>query len=169
MIIYIFLSFVLIFGGTMSIFKTKRMLTATLFFAGALAASIFYGIRWFETLKIDTGDNAKWPPIINTCPDYLTYYKAGSGATAKDTCIDILGIAKGGNLEQWSSDTTYSANSNKFFSLDMTGLDKNDPKVISDEFCKRANDAGVTWEGIWDGESCIKGVYKSLGAGKTCT
>lgn len=118
---------------------------------------IFYGIRWFDktSSKLNAPSGA-WPPIINMCPDYLVYYKYGSGANAKDTCVDMLGISKNGSLSLWTDANTasppdYATSNNKYFKhVYRPDLKSSDIKVLCDEAMK----AGLTWEGITNGDSC---------------
>ena len=119
---------------------------------------IFYGQRWFEGTsgKFSTTPGS-WPPIINMCPDYLVYYKHGTGTSAKDTCVDMLGVSKNATLSLWTdSDTALppellSGSPTKYFQhVYKPGLKAEELKVL----CNKAIEAGLTWEGITNGESC---------------
>jgi hypothetical protein len=119
---------------------------------------VFYGQRWFEGTsgKFSTTPGS-WPPIINMCPDYLVYYKHG----AKDTCVDMLGVSKNGALSVWTdSDTasppelTSGSQSKYFQHVYKPGLKSEELKVL----CDKSMEAGLTWEGITNGDSCT---YKS--------
>ncbi len=110
---------------------------------------VFFGLRWFGRNPTDVYKGV-WPPIINMCPDYLVYYKNGM----QDTCIDMLGVTRGGSLRPWSKEDTPAnppADSNKYFPhVYKPNLSGEQLK----ELCKATMDAGLTWEGITNGESC---------------
>jgi hypothetical protein len=40
---------------------------------GCLIVLVYFGLRWFGS-RIEKPAN--WPPVINMCPDYLTYVKS---------------------------------------------------------------------------------------------
>ena len=45
---YVFLSIVIITGGTYSLYSSRLQTTAMLFFFGTIAASVVFGLRWFS-------------------------------------------------------------------------------------------------------------------------
>jgi hypothetical protein len=98
LIMYIFVCVAILIGVPIQLYKGGRDLAAVLLFIGGLIIAIFFGIRWFD--KLGGGDTgSKWPPVINTCPDYLTYFKRtvtgqSSTNTTQNTCIDLLGVSK---------------------------------------------------------------------------
>ena len=87
LVMYIFVCVAILVGVPVQLYKGGRDLAAVLVFIGGLIIAIFFGIRWFD--KLGGGDTGnKWPPVINTCPDYLTYFKrtktvSGSGSFTK--------------------------------------------------------------------------------------
>jgi hypothetical protein len=154
MLLYVFLAIVIVLGGTIQLFKTERQLTSIMYFVGSLVIVSFFGVRWFDKLDDDTGD-MKWPPVINTCPDYLTYYKRTVNGQKVDTCIDVLGVSRKPDvLAKWTSQHSAAnppADDKYYFSL---VFDKVQGKSKTEQMCERALEAGVTWEGITDGLSC---------------
>ena len=72
-----------------------------------------------------------------------------------DTCIDLIGVNRSnGALFPWSQDDSTSnppSNSNKYFPfIYKAGMSQNQLKVL----CNAAQQLGLTWEGITNGESC---------------
>jgi len=89
------------------------------------------------------------------CPDYLVYFKHNG-----DTCIDISGVNRSGRtLKAWTSEDTPQnppADPAKYFRfVYKSGADVK-------QLCQAAINAGLTWEGITNGESCT---YSYSGAG----
>ena len=151
MAIYIVAAILVIAGGSYKIMENNEMIAAVLFFIGSLTCFIIYGIRWFSKgSSIFSGAPVSWPPIINTCPDYLTYFKRGD----KDTCIDLIGVARCGQnhkcLKLYPKAGT--PDDDCFFDLTTKSAD---PVAKNAELCARAIEYGLTWEGITNGEGCI--------------
>jgi len=156
--IYVIICIILLTWGTMKVKEAFELLGALIYFGGVLYICIIYGIRWFGT---PTPTTVNWPPIINTCPDYLTYYDRKNGTTTQPTCIDTLGISK---MKQFPADGSPPSDPDYYFSLVTTTNDKNN------ELCKRAMPLGLTWEGITNGESCFSqsGTVVIGGGSSTC-
>jgi hypothetical protein len=140
---------------------SDQMITAIIFFIGSLILFIVYGIRWFGSTSVLTIAPGKWPPVINTCPDYLTYYKRTVGGINKDTCIDTIGVSKDNSLlAKFPSSGTPS--DDKYY-LDLSGV-SSDPTTKSTQLCNKALNMKVTWEGVTNGESCVTRRTSSSGA-----
>lgn len=139
--------------GTQQIQKGGRNITAILFFIGAILVFVFYGIRWFDTAG--TAFNpapVQWPPYINTCPDYLTYYKREkSPGVQQDTCIDRIGVSRNNSLKVFPGSGTAPTDDAYYF--DLTTVSQ-DPVKRRTELCNRTIQMGLTWEGVSDGETC---------------
>jgi hypothetical protein len=154
LIIYVVVAAAIVLGGTMKLYN-DQMVAAGVFFLGSGAIAVLYGLRWFSSSNsIFSQAPVTWPPFMNTCPDYLTYYEVDTNGTKVKTCIDTVGVSKNGNMPKWISSTSspYSATSTSYFSLDTKS---NDPELRKQELCFRAVQAGLTWEGITNGEQCI--------------
>ena len=153
--IYIVLAILLIAGGTFTLFSSARSISAVLFLAGSIAIFAIYGIRWFGSDKsLFSETPVTWPPVINTCPDYLMYYKRKKQDNSiEDTCVDKIGVSKNGSLKIFPADgNVNTANDEYFFSLQTKS---SDPAQRNQELCMRTIQYGLTWEGICNGESCI--------------
>ena len=160
--IFIIIAILVIAGGTYQFYGMGQTYGAALFFAGSLYIFIIYGIRWFGPTPLFRPASGPWPPIINTCPDYLTYYQRTVDGVKKDTCIDLVGVSKGEALPKYVEGKAVSTSYNPFFDLTTTS---SDPVKKNQELCKKAMDAGLTWEGITNGDGCISVDGKVTGAG----
>jgi len=160
LIIYIVSAIAVIAGGTVTAFNSGKTLAAVLFFMGALAIFVTFGLKWFSPGSVFAKTPVPWPPTINTCPDYLVYYGRNRGdGTKENTCIDIIGVSKNGGLKVFPKEalndiTKVPADNNYYFSLKTDSI-ASDAK--NQELCTRAITAGLTWEGITNGESCTSG------------
>lgn len=131
---------------------SDQMISAIIFFIGSLTLFIVYGIRWFSSTSSLTTAPGPWPPVINTCPDYLTYYKRTVGGVDKDTCIDRIGVSKDNSLLA-TFPTSGTPSDDKYY-LDLSGV-SSDPATKSTQLCNKALNAKVSWEGVTNGESCV--------------
>ena len=144
--IFIIAAIIIVGYGTYVVYGYYKGLGALLYFVGSLYVCIIYGTRWFGP---SSDPVTSWPPIINTCPDYLSYYKRILSDGAHDTCIDTFGIADQSVLQQFPSDGTIPSDDSYYFSLETTNTDK------KTAMCQQAIGAKLTWEGITNGESCV--------------
>ena len=152
--IYIIVAIAVTIGGTYKLYGSGNTLGGLLFFVGALFLFISYGLRWFAAKNsIFSNTPVKWPPTINTCPDFLTFYQQqNADGTTTDSCIDLIGVSKNGSLKRFPKDGSVPTDPQYFFSLTTTS---SDPVKKNNELCQRAMTAGLTWEGITNGESCV--------------
>lgn len=146
LVIYIVVCILILTWGTYQVLQAYQMLGAVIYFAGALYICIIYGIRWFKNNASSSA--TVWPPVINTCPDYLTYYDRQVNGTSVPSCIDTIGVSKKNKMSIFPKDGSSTSDERCFFSLVTTTNDKNG------ELCRRTINAGLTWEGITNGESC---------------
>ena len=151
-IAYIFVAIGVGLAVPMKLYQTERMWSAVIFLILSIFIFIFFGTRWFSTGNVVGTYTGSWPPIINTCPDYLVYFKKGN----MDTCIDLIGVNRsGGALAPWSKDDSPSSAptaANKYFPMTYkAGMAPDQIKVL----CDAAQQLGLTWEGITNGESCV--------------
>jgi hypothetical protein len=116
---------------------------------------LMYGLRWFGSDKsILSNAPVKWPPVMNTCPDYLTHYKRKkTNGSTEESCIDTIGVSRNAvMLKRFPMSGKPDDDDKYFFPLTTT---KTDPVERNKELCQRAILYGLTWEGITNGESCI--------------
>jgi hypothetical protein len=149
LILYVIASIFGMVYGVKRIYETGQV-RATIFAVGGILVLVYFGFRWFGDSIVKP---KRWPPVINMCPDYLTYIPRLPG------CIDMLGVTTGsaGLVKTLPSDilTLQKSNSNKVF--EYTSEHVKDAKQASDlqVICDRCHAAGVTWEGIYDGDVCV--------------
>ena len=143
---------------------------ASIFGVGAVLVSVFYYYRWFSNV---TAPVVNWPPVINSCPDYLTLVKQLPGLTVPG-CVDMLGVSTNGGLKPTiSSDLTANValSSNKVFQYTSEDIMKPPAGGIK-SICTLCQQLGITWEGVWDGDVCT-GIASSnninAAAGSKCT
>ena len=152
-LIYIFLSLVLTSGGSYTLLMSGRFVSSILFFIGIIAIEIYFGIRWFNgtnqrSIQPSIGN---WPPSVNVCPDFLSLYKTSN----QYYCVDTIGVApnKEGAIRVFTSEVGIEPEATYRFNLhlDKGGTDRT--KALCDEAKKKY----VTWEGVWDGSTCMGG------------
>jgi len=149
-----YILFCIIVGLTifMQLLDSGRVLTSILCLILSILIFVFFGLRWFPNGKSSVFSyNGPWPPLINTCPDYLVYFKNGQ----KDTCIDLLGVSQNGNLKPWTKGDNPKnpppESTGKYFPYTYKpGMTIAQLNVL----CENTRAMGLTWEGITNGESC---------------
>ncbi len=158
-IAYILFAFVVGVGGTYQIINLQRPIAATLYLIGAIVVLVFFGLRWFsgESFKLGRLNPDKWPPVINLCPDFLTLYERNKNGVKEKVCVDLIGIAPAGGIRKLTSPEQTSGQNadNYIFNLyaNLSG------KKRSDALCLECKNKKVTWEGIYDGATCVMTGY----------
>lgn len=151
--IFIIFALAVIGGGTMQIKDMGMMAGAFIFFVGSLTIFIIYGIRWFKSGSILAETPVSWPPTINTCPDFLTAYQRDVNGVKKQVCIDTIGVSRNASLPVFPPGGGPAPTDDKYyFDLSTTASDAEGKRQ---ELCQRAILAGLAWEGITNGESCV--------------
>ena len=151
--IFVVVALFVIIGGPYKL-KDNYSLTAVIFFIGSLLIFIVLGIKWFsQDTSIFSKTPVSWPPMTNTCPDYLIYYGRKTSDGIQDTCIDTIGVSKNGALKLFPKGKEPSAG-DYYFPL---ATKSSEPAARNQELCQRAMNCGLTWEGITNGESCTSG------------
>lgn len=155
LIAYILLSFIVGVGGTYQIIQLQRPIAATLYLIGALLVLVFFGLRWFtgETFKLGTMKADRWPPIVNLCPDFLTLYERTKDGVKEKVCVDLIGIAPAGGIRKLvSPEQTTGQNADAYIFKLFSNLSG---KKRTDALCLECKNKKVTWEGIYDGATCV--------------
>ena len=173
LILYGLISLATLLGGGATLYRMGMTLGAALFVLGAGFLIVTFGLRWFAGEKSLLSDAiVQWPPVMNTCPDFLTYYKRKkTGGSSEDVCIDTIGVSKNGAmLKPFPTSGPAPDDDKYFFSLKTTA---SDAAGRNKELCQRAMLYGLTWEGITNGESCIlpdgTKASPSSGSGSGCS
>lgn len=149
---YIFLSFVIATGGAYILFSSGRTLAALLYIVGVIILEIVYGTKWFSSTgdtQTTNGSNGPWPPSINVCPDFLSLYTDASGNAY---CVDTVGVTTA--LPKWSGTVISSGSGTNVFNLQKDTADANARRTL---LCTQAKTMQLTWEGVWDGATCLGG------------
>lgn len=148
-IVFILFSFAIVLGGIYKLYGMGFAKGSILFGLGATYFAIVYGIRWFGSdQSVFATPSGSWPPVINTCPDYLTVYERDKAGKKVKTCIDRVGVSRNGALAVFPSSGAAPSDDKYYFSIDG---DK-----AANVLCQQAIAAGLTWEGITNGESCVQ-------------
>jgi hypothetical protein len=142
LVFFILAVIVFVLGSFFFNFKRGLTIQATLLGVGFLLMGILFGLRWFGA----SGEvaPATWPPSLNSCPDFLTLYKMGSTYV----CVDAVGVSNGG-MSQWTDAT--QTDDKYVFNL---FTDQNSKTRIQ-SLCDQAIAKKVTWEGVYDGSTCL--------------
>lgn len=126
-------------SGTGIFFGNGQVATGVMFLIGSILIFTYFGRRWFSSPGfMETKTNVPWPPYINTCPDYLYYYKN----QGQDTCVDPIGVSINNGIQKLPPGPINNSNPAYFFNLT--------PGMAKGESTKAK---GLTWEGITDGIS----------------
>lgn len=172
LILYGLIGLAALLGGASMLNGMGMTLGAGLYAMGATLLLVVYGLKWFAGEKsILSGAVVQWPPVINTCPDFLTYYKRKrSDGTKEDCCIDTIGVSRNPTMLQRFPSSGAAPEDDKYFFPLKTS--KADTAGRNQELCQRAILYGLTWEGITNGESCIlpdgSPASPSSGSGSNC-
>ena len=160
--LYIVLAIAVIAGGFMQLKDMGMMGGAFVFFIGSLAIFVVFGLRWFRNKGILSSGDVAWPPSINSCPDFLTAYTRTVGGVKKAVCIDTMGVSRNAGIAVFPAGGGPEPTDDKYyFDLATTS---SEPAAKAQELCQRANQAGLSWEGITNGESCTSSAKKAGGA-----
>jgi len=125
---------------------------AAIFGVGAVLVFVFFYYRWFSAAKNTV---LVWPPVINSCPDYLTLVKSLPG-TSIPGCVDMLGVSTNGALKAITTKDLAGGDalsSDKVFMY--TSEDVLSSSANMKNICNMCQQMGVTWEGVWDGDACL--------------
>jgi hypothetical protein len=135
-ILYVLISAVVVLGASASYISRQMNITAMILFVGLSAAAVYYAVQWFTSYGYVPNQGGNWPPdgTITVCPDFLTLVKTVSGSTTTYKCKDNVGLGIATDFELQTA---------------LAG------EARAQALCNAARDAGVTWEGVWNGTSCV--------------
>jgi len=156
-IAYFILSIAIVAYGTNKLLPSGTG-RAILFGIGSTLLFIFFGFRWFSSNRSSSKSNT-WPPTINTCPDYLTFVPTvtGSISSSGGGCVDTLGVSNNNGLIKRTSTTGISYPGGNFNTggsvFPYTSADVKSTNLT--DICTACSTAGITWEGVYDGDSCV--------------
>lgn len=149
--IFIIAAIILIGGGALYFGSNSQYIGLLIYLPVSVLIFVVYGLRWFGPEGIYKIQTAAWPPALNACPDYLTGYTipaANPSATKTLGCVDTMGISRNGGITIFKKGDTITASPDpRFFPLNA-GESRS-------ALCSRVMTAGLTWEGVTDGETCF--------------
>jgi hypothetical protein len=155
-VFYTLIALLVTVGGTQQLYS-MGVGRAVIFAIGAVLTFYFFDQRWFGSqLAIPS----TWPPTVNMCPDYLTFIPKinGSKSVSGGGCVDLLGVTSkdAGLVPTKKSEllTITPNDTNRLF--EYTSDDVKAAKKVDDlqKICSRCNITGLTWEGVFDGDTC---------------
>jgi hypothetical protein len=150
LLFYILVAFLIGFGGPYFFMQQGKTYTAGGFALAAIGTFTFFGIRWFNGLRLNQSmiaglpTTTSWPPQINACPDFLSLKKVGSGTTAQYYCVDTMGVS---GLTLYTSTSAISTTTPGNY---LRLVQANTAKDYATSFLG-GNLQGLTWEGVYDG------------------
>ena len=153
-ILYIFLSITLTLSGVYILVKSDRTLGSFLFLIGVILVLTYYGLRWFsnDSLKFTKLTATQWPPVMNLCPDFLTHIrKPDTGTKVEYVCVDTIGVSQNG-IRKYTQDSDLR---NEAYLFKLFEEEKNVTSRYQ-KLCGECKEKKVTWEGIYDGISCLR-------------
>jgi hypothetical protein len=156
-LVYILISFWIGIGGTQKLIEYGKPTAAVLFIVGAIIVLIFFGLRWFsnEQFKIGKIQTNKWPPVVNMCPDFLTSYERTVNGVKEKICVDLIGVAPAGGIRKLTSpEQTTIQNADAYIFKLFNNLSG---RKRTQALCVECKNKKVTWEGIYDGVTCVTG------------
>ena len=163
-VLYVILALGALVMGTQAIYP-RGMGAAVIYAIGAAMVFYFFDRRWFGTYEAKPNS---WPPTINMCPDYLTFVPTitGSKSASGGGCVDMLGVTgtSGGITVTKKSElpTLNAASTQQVFQYTAADVKAATTVEQLQPICQACSIAGVTWEGVYDGDTCL-GIAK-LGA-----
>jgi hypothetical protein len=130
-----------------------RMYSAIGFLLAAIASFVYFGLRWFDGMKlkpfiaggVDT--NMVWPPQVNYCPDFMSLKQVGVGASARYYCVDTMGVT---GLPVFTNTSILETTGNNINNILLV---KDRPASTYATTLNSGRTLGVTWEGIFDGKA----------------
>jgi len=140
---YILAVIIVIMTSVSYLYRSERLVAAISVSILFILIFTFFGLRWFKYGLSATSDyKGKFPPVINTCPDYMSVYKNGSTTV----CIDTVGIAPTSSTVKVVRRGDTPSDQNFFRSIYTAGATQAQMNVMA----TAAKDAGLSWEGITD-------------------
>ncbi len=150
------------FTGCYLLISTSRSVGALTFLIGAITVFVIFGLRWFR-YGANPFAATSWPPVINTCPDYLVFYNRMTATGTEPSCVDVMGVStKGTVMAKWPTEGPPPPEDKYYFSLKFNNTSGT---ALLAEKCNRTIEKGLTWEGISNGESCYNWTKNGAAAG----
>lgn len=151
-IIFVLLAIMIITGGPMYFYRQDKLAAGLGLFVLFILIFVFFGLRWFgeDGSLQGAGQTTTWPPYVNVCPDYLTYFEGAIGKGCFNKTTQSIG-----QLQPITGETP--SVKSQLFNHYATGVSPSYTKYDLDNketACMKARELGLTWEGITNGDSC---------------
>jgi hypothetical protein len=164
MVLYIIMCILVGYYGGRYFFTKGDTISGVIFLIGIITIFIIYGKRWFDPNGMYNTGTITWPPVINTCPDFLTAYTVQTSGGSVAGCIDTIGVSRTGAFQKvppsgiptQSVTAPYTTNNNGV--LNATMIDFFPINVANESpqaLCDRLANNGLTWDGVFDGDNCL--------------
>lgn len=163
---YSLLAIIIVFATLNFLYRSERIFASIIVLILFILIFVFFGLRWFKTGVTVTGTyEGNWPPVVNSCPDYLTLYKKPD---REYTCIDIIGVSSNKKVNQWVNGLTPpTATSDPHY---FNFVHKpSDTLQRMNTLKEAADNSGLTWEGITDGNYTLWDLTSDPVATPKCT
>lgn len=147
--VFIVVALVLLLLGCYVIFKQNKQIEGILLFLFGIAAIFYYWIKFFK-VKSEKG---VWPPVINSCPDYLSEVSPSVTGYTQTVCMDFVGVAVPSQSRLVQADPTNIPKStdsdfmNKSFIVPKSTDEEED---MTTTICNQVRARGLTWAHICD-------------------
>jgi hypothetical protein len=152
LVAYVLFASVMIISMLNLLYRSERIIAAVAILVLFILVFTFFGLRWFKygITSNSMNANATYPPVINTCPDYMSLTTKSDGTTK--ACIDTVGLGTGGLgslIKTWRTGTTpENASSDYYFNyIYRPGMTKDEIKILKEQAIAK----NLTWEGVTDG------------------
>lgn len=152
LVTYVIFASVMLISMLNLLYSSERIIAAVAILVLFILVFTFFGLRWFKygINNSSMNKNSTYPPVINTCPDYMSLTTKSDGTTK--ACIDTVGLGNGGANSQittWRTGTTpQTATSNYYFNyIYKPGMSKSEIDTLKTQ----AENKHLTWEGVTDG------------------
>lgn len=147
-IFFLLISMATILGSVFFNFQAGKYVSAGILGVGFLTISILYGLYMFTPSGeiVSSVKPGPWPPTINVCPDFLSLITLNGVAV----CVDPIGVSNQSNgLKKWNN----SGNTGTDYVFDLSLNLSNQGRI--DALCNQCRAKGLTWEGVFDGTTCL--------------
>jgi hypothetical protein len=144
--------------------KAPMFLALAIFVPLSFYIFLVYGFQWFGADGFLSNKLVQWPPTLNSCPDFLVSYIVPKSGTipALPGCIDTIGIGtKPGSFPKAIegkpvnfTPPTSVVNGTTALTYLQNGWFATKTGETTGVLCQRLQAAGLTWEGVWDGNTC---------------
>jgi len=140
-------------GGSYYLMTGGRMYSAVGFLLASIASFVYFGLRWFDGLKLKpfiaggVDKTMAWPPQVNYCPDFMSLKQEGVGVSAKYYCVDTMGVT---GLPVFTNTSILEKSGNNINNIILT------KDTTASTYATNLNSGrtlGITWEGIFDGKA----------------